>query len=701
MNKIDSLLEKRFSLLSLEEQLEIKRLGTYQPRDVRIIQQDGKKTRTFCITWFDKKSWLSVSDEKKSLFCFYCVLFGGENLWTLSGCKDLKHLSERIQKHECSKKHMHNAIQFQMFGKTNILSSIDTGYRLNIKKHNELVDKNRHTLSRIIDCIKFCGVHELPLRGHDETMDLNNRGVLSDMVSYTATLDSVLNDHLQNSKVAKNTSKTHQYDILQCMYEVYIEEIKKEIDDASFVSLQADETTDVSCRSQFVIILRYLKDSQPVERFLAFIDVHDRTATGLTTVLKEELKSFSINEKLIAQAYDGSAVMSGSRNGVQSLMKEVYPNAHYVHCYAHQLNLILKKVLSSNKRIRTFFSTLSGFGVFFTSSPKRNNLLREISQKQVPRVCETRWNFRSKIVNCIKENKIEILECFNKIINEEGWDDKSMWESVGFKKSLEDFEFNFFLSFFYSILKHVDVLYNILQSNKSNNITVKEAFKTFESSINLVRNCIADFIPTSVSDDCEETHKKRKKRHNTTDELLTEDAKEACDKIISEISARFSSFDIFKSFFIVDPTNFNYNRQYFPTEHITNIISNYPMLSEYKLISELTVMYENATFSDIPNINALSQFIQDNQLVDTFTEVSQLIEIVLVTPAATADAERCFSTLKRIKTFLRNSTGQDRLNALAVLSIHKDYLQDIKQFNHKVIEKFANMKQRRAEYLYK
>ncbi|XP_065667887.1 zinc finger MYM-type protein 1-like [Hydra vulgaris] len=168
-----------------------------------------------------------------------------------------------------------------MLGKTNILSTIDAGYSLSIKKYNELVDKNRHTLSRVIDCIKCCGVHELPLRGHNETIDSNNRGVFLDMVSYTATLD------------------------------IYIEEIKREIDKAKFVSLQADETTDVSCRSQFVIILRYLKGHKPVERFIAFIDVQDRTAMGLTNVLKEELNCFCQKEKLIAQAYDGAAVMRG------------------------------------------------------------------------------------------------------------------------------------------------------------------------------------------------------------------------------------------------------------------------------------------------------------------------------------------------------------------------------------------------------
>ncbi|XP_065665457.1 SCAN domain-containing protein 3-like [Hydra vulgaris] len=546
----------------------------------------------------------------------------------------MKNLSERIQKHESSKTHISNSLQFQMLGKTNILSTIDAGY----------------------------SVHELPLRGHDETINSNNRGVFLDMVLYTATLDSAFSDHLKDSKITKNTSKTNQNEILECMYKVYIEEIKREIDKPRFVSLQADETTDVSCRSQFVIILRYIKGYQPVERFIAFIDVQDRTAMGLTSVLKEELNCFGLKEKLIAQAYDGAAVMSGSRNGVQSLMKEVYPNAHYVHCYAHQLNLVLKKVCSSNKRVRTFFSTLSGFGVFFTSSPKRNDLLRKITFIQIPRVCETRWNFRSKI----KENKTKIGECFNKIINDEGWDDTSVWQSVG----------------------------------NSNAITIKEAYEKFELSINFVRNSITDNVSGSILNDCDKMHENRMKR-NTSIELLIEDAKDACDKVIYEISDRFRSIEIFKSFSILDPKNFKFNRQHFPRNHIKNILTNYPMLSEVKLMSELTVLYENAVFSDIGTINALSQFMHENNLIETFSEVSKLIEIVLVTPVSTADAERCFGTLKRIKTLLRNSTVQDRLNALAVLSIHKDYLQDIDQFNQKVIEMFSLMKQRRAEYLYK
>ena len=44
--------------------------------------------------------------------------------------------------------------------------------------------------------------------------------------------------------------------------------------------------------------------------------------------------------------------------------------------------------------------------------------------------------------------------------------------------------------------------------------------------------------------------------------------------------------------------------------------------------------------------------------------------------------------------------GQERLKALAVLSIHKDMIAEIPAFNQKVIDLFASQN-RRAQFLYK
>jgi hypothetical protein len=94
---IDVLLKTPFSSLSIEEKLQTKKLGAHQPRDFKLQQSGKNQNRPFSNSWFDKKRWLTVSEENKSFFCFVCVLFGGESNWTVTGIRDLKHLSERVK----------------------------------------------------------------------------------------------------------------------------------------------------------------------------------------------------------------------------------------------------------------------------------------------------------------------------------------------------------------------------------------------------------------------------------------------------------------------------------------------------------------------------------------------------------------------------------------------------------------------------
>jgi hypothetical protein len=98
------------------------------------------------------------------LFCF----FGGDATWTKSGVTDLGHLPEKIKKDERSAKHR-NMIDLARLGKVNIAIQLSEACRSSISKHNEEVRRNRDILSKITDCIKFCGKFELPLRGHDES----------------------------------------------------------------------------------------------------------------------------------------------------------------------------------------------------------------------------------------------------------------------------------------------------------------------------------------------------------------------------------------------------------------------------------------------------------------------------------------------------------------------------------------------------
>jgi hypothetical protein len=79
----------------------------------------------------------------------------------------------------------------------------------------------------------------------------------------------------------------------------------------------------------------------------------------------------------------------------------------------------------------------------------------------------------------------------------------------------------------------------------------------------------------------------------------------------------------------------------------------------------------------------------------------KLLKIIITIPMSTTELERCFSTLKRIKTFLRNIMHQERLSALAMLSIERNFVMNITDFNNKVIEQFTNSNERRIYFIYK
>jgi hypothetical protein len=105
------------------------------------------------------------------------------------------------------------------------------------------------------------------------------------------------------------------------------------------------------------IIFRYLLlDGIPVERFWGFFNPTGHDAKSLSECIIFNLeKVLEPPDMLICQSYDGATAMNGRLNGVQKIVNNNYKNAHFIHCYAHQLNLILTQATSQNREIRIFF----------------------------------------------------------------------------------------------------------------------------------------------------------------------------------------------------------------------------------------------------------------------------------------------------------------------------------------------------------
>ena len=89
-------------------------------------------------------------------------------------------------------------------------------------------------------------------------------------------------------------------------------------------------------------------------------------------------------------------------------------------------------------------------------------------------------------------------------------------------------------------------------------------------------------------------------------------------------------------------------------------------------------------------------YLKEHNLTQTFSETAKLLSILITIPMCSTEAERTFSTLKRIKTFLRNTMGQSKLNRLGVISIDRDSLKNCNSFSQAVMEKFKNQKEKNA-----
>ena len=130
-------------------------------------------------------------------------------------------------------------------------------------------------------------------------------------------------------------------------------------------------------------------------------------------------------------------------------------------------------------------------------------------------------------------------------------------------------------------------------------------------------------------------------------------------------------------------------------------MTTYTELDKSKLKTELFVFHEREDMWAFTNVIAVSKTIAQDNLHEVFSESLKLLKILFSTPMTTAEPERCFSTLKRIKTVLRSTITNERLSALGMLSKEINMIAEIKDFNEKVMDHFARVKNRRMEFIFK
>ena len=113
------------------------------------------------------------------------------------------------------------------------------------------------------------------------------------------------------------------------------------------------------------------------------------------------------------------------------------------------------------------------------------------------------------------------------------------------------------------------------------------------------------------------------------------------------------------------------------------------------------MFYRRTDLHQYAKLSELLTFLVEHNLDICLREITKVLKILLTIPMTTSEAERSFSALKRIKTFLRNTVGQQRLNALAAISTEKNFFNSHPNLKELVIESFIRDKARRMDIIFK
>ena len=666
--------------------------------------------RHFRSDYYTSTKWLSGCTTTNKLYCWPCLLFESEKgPWNGHGFCDINNYHKAKTRHEKTQAHLAAITKLKTFGDTRIDLQLNEQKRLDIKRFNEEVDSNRAIMERLIDIVCFLARQEQAFRGHDEQEDSLNRGNYLEQIKLLAKYDGKLDSHLRSAGAFKGTSNRIQNDIAECVGEVMLENIKVELDKAQFHAIMLDESTDIAKLSQLSTVIRYVKDGDICERFLGFTDVSsDRTASALSEHVFHTLSTFNCEQKLVAQAYDGAATLSGHVSGLQSLVKKKCPSALFIHCYAHRLNLVLSQSADYIPECRIFFKTLSGIPAFFAHSSKRINALDQSEVKRrFPNVAGTRWEYNSRIVNTVHDNKAKLLQFFQNVVEDyDNWDTSTLMTAKGYVSTLMEFDFQFLLKVFSHIFSLTDILFKILQSKTLDVKYCTEKVRETISHISDVRNDF-DEMYRQVEED-ENVLPPTRKRGVDAENVRVKYVRlynEIIDTMVQQMEVRFADLKELQFIELLDSKKFPVFKVHFPDNLLTSLKSSYGSFFKLgNLRSELMSVYRQTEFSN-KTVADMMHFLKETELAEeAFPETYKLCCLVATIPVSTSTVERSFSCLKRIKTSARNTQREDRLSTLALLSIEKgllDELQHQRDFYESVINTFARKENRRINLFHK
>lgn len=684
------------------------------PNQVKLLSQYpqnnfGVKKRSFNANWFGSFTWLEYSKSKNAAFCFSCRIFGKHvkhDTFVNTGLRNWKKALDLCREHEKSPAHKASMLSWHGYKAStahgSVVEQLDSANEKEIKERREYV-------SRVVAVTKFLGKQNIPFRGHDEGISSDNQGNFLECMKLLKEFDSFLQSYSAPSH-STYLSPTSQNDIIQCCTQEITAAIASEIKEAGMFSVMADEARDGSTE-QLAVCVRYVTEGSLKECLLAMTELKGFDAETVTAAIEEQLRLNGIDHvKVVAQAYDGASVMSGAVGGVQTKFREKHPMAIYVHCYAHQLNLVLCYTCQAVPEAKDLFDLLQSVYTFFSLSLVNHHKFKE-TQKQLGlqpselvQLSKTRWSCQLRSVNAMIDNLPAVLQCLSSINSP---------MAVGLHAKLARFSTVYLLMMFKTFLSVTENLHKFLQSQTvdlAKAVEYKRAvcatlkdMRTDEKAAELYDRAKAFCAANQIPEPCATRQRQKQKRMEDyvvdsscgavsdlgdAEKLKTNLFLPCLDRMVAEMDQRFSSLtsQVLRGVEACNPGSDNFLCE----EDLRGLADHYnvALKPEEVLVAKnyLARKQESLPITDMQCVFSLLDQVM-------FPTLTQVIQISLTIPVSSCTCERTFSVLRRLHTWLRSTMGQDRLHHLAIMSVEREELSKLS--HSQVIDCFAKMKTRR------
>ncbi|OAF66343.1 Zinc finger MYM-type protein 1 [Intoshia linei] len=702
---IQDLKIRPFVKRNLIEKKNIIDVGRPTPTLTNKINKRGFQSR-----WYGRLDWMCGSITNEKLYCWPCLLFKPtkKHTWTDGGFNNFKNVLSEGKGHSKSQSHLHCYKSLKTFGKYNIESSMSGVAKLSNQQHNVNVKNNRQYLKQSTNALLYLSSQEIPLCGPYEKLNPFNKGNYRELLHCFAKLNSVFEYKLLTKKgpcFAEDSSQI-QNKIVSSIDKVIEDEICREVKNVPFISIQIDETTGYTMHSQLSVIIRYVYESQIVERFLGLFEViQDKTATELSNLIEKVLDKFDdAKSKLVSQTYDGGAVVPGDLNGIKiNLREKGFKFGYFIHGFEHELNLIIIKSTEHIHGIRIFFANVRSFSKFAPKNTKMKIIFMNynIIPSTIP---DTKWCYGSSMVSYIRSEFFNLKKALQHILqNNKTWDEDSLCLTDSLSGKLNDFNFMFLVNCFGEIFAPADIVFNKIQNNildlefTQNNIneliTLIKNLRN-DQHYEIIYNQTMDLILHNYD---ELTSKLPEKKINYQSKYY-----EIIDNIIVSLEERFTGFEEFDFIELIDVEKFDGFSKIFPSKRVVCLLAKYAgVFDPNSLISELKYVYSDTDIKKCKTIHVILELIYEYDLLKVLPEVVKLIKLLLTLPVTFIPNQTSFSVLHRVRSYLRHTHANQKLSSLARISIEKEIIKNLEngqKLHNKILDEFA-LKPRLLEYI--